>query len=212
MKTFSNLLFFFATINSTFSTPITALIVFENNTDQTNISCQFYIAETNQRIPFNSLDSFTSELPKNGTYHFRFYADDIDASTIYPVRLTGRKHTVIIRLENKTEAVVSNPTAKHFPMKGICNYSKEQLEQSIKLCTINFIIHGLVAINPETVDILKTAYGVGFTSENCVVNPMWFKIAMQTNKKIEAYLISLFGKDWKNKLPATPFGLQLDRF
>lgn len=66
---------------------------------------------------------------------------------------------------------------------------------------------GLVPVDPDAATVFKTNYGVGFINENCVIDPILFKIAINTNKKIELYLISKFGKDWKNQLPATPFGL-----
>lgn len=211
MKIIFCLLALTASITSAFSTSITALITFENSTDKTSIAEVFYISETNQSIQINSLDSFTVELPMKGKYHFKFYSEDVDALMSHPVRITERKNTVIIRLENKTGAVVSNPSEKRFQMQDIPNFSTEQLEAGIALGTINFIVHGLVGINPDAINVFKKAYGVGFTIENCVVDPISFKRAMRTNKNIEAYLNSKFGKDWKNKLPATPFGLQLDR-
>lgn len=212
MKAIICLLVLTTSITSVFSRPITALITFENNTDNTSISGVFYITETNQSIQVNSLDSFTIQLPKYGKYHFRFYSEDVHAFTSYPVKITERKNVITIRLENKTKEVASAPTERRFPMQDISNISTEHLEEGIALGSINFIAHGLVAIDPEAAKIFKSAYGVGFISENCVVDPISFKTAMQTNKRIEAYLISKFGEDWKNKLPATPFGLQLDRF
>ncbi|MGC1633275.1 MAG: hypothetical protein WA749_14295 [Gelidibacter sp.] len=212
MKLIIYLLALTTSFTSAFSSPITALITFENNTDNTSIKGVLYITETNQSLLVNALENFTVELPKSGKYQFRFYSEDVYAFTSYPLRITERKNVITIRLENKTEKVASAPTVRRFPRQDISSFSTEQLEEGLAWGTINFIVHGLVAIDSEAANIFKTAYGIGFTSENCVVDPISFKTAMQTNKKIETYLISKFGHDWKNKLPATPFGLQLDRF
>ena len=189
-----------------------ATIVFENNTEKTSITGVFYITETNQSFEVNALDDFTVELPKKGKYHFNFYSEDVNAFTYYPVRITEQKNTITIRLETKTKAIVLYQSEKHYPLKDISNLTVDQLEESIALGTINFIVYGIIAPDPETVRAFKTEYSIGFTSENCVVDPISFKIAMRSNKKIEVYLTSKFGNDWKNKLPATPFGLQLGRF
>ena len=105
MKAFISILAFFASISSAYSDQITATIVFENSTEKTSISGVFYITETNQSFEVNSLENFTVELPKEGKYQFRFYSEDAHALTSYPVRITERKNTITIRLENKTEEI-----------------------------------------------------------------------------------------------------------
>lgn len=212
MKTFISILTILASISSAFSYQITATIVFDNTTKKTSVSGVFYITETNESFQVNSLDNFTVELPKKGKYHFRFHSEDVNAFTPYPVRITERKNTIKIKLENKTEAIASDPSVKHLPLTDISDFSLEQLEEGIALGSINFIVHGLVAPDPEAVNIFKMEYGVGFTSENCAVDPISFQIAMTTNKKIEEYLTITFGNDWKNNVPAQPFGLQLGSF
>ncbi len=207
MKPLLSVLIAIFSISTAFSDPITATIIFENFTEKTTISGVFFIKETNQRLEINSLEKFTITLPRKGKYQFGFYSKDVNASTYYPVRITERKNTVTIRLENNTadpEAVSIN---RSLSMKDISNFSIEQIEEGINNGTINFIVHGLLAINPEAIKIFKVDYGVGFISENCVVDPIAFKTATNTNKKIEAYLTLKFGEEWKNKLPALPFGL-----
>ena len=188
-----------------FSDEITATVVFENLTDKTSISGMFYISETNQSFQINSLDSFSITLPKKGKYQFRFYSEDVKALTSYPVRITEQKNTVTIRLENKTsngESIVRNA-----PIDDVSGYSNEQIEEGINQGTINFIMHGLLALSPESIKVFKDEFGVGIVSENCVVDPISFKTAMDTNKKIQEYLTVKFGEVWKSKLPAQPFGL-----
>lgn len=207
MKIFVSFLIVIFSFTSTFSDPITATVVFENFTQKTSISGVFYISETNQNLQINSLDQFTIILPKKGKYQFRFYSEDVNAITYYPVRITEHKNTVIIKLEDKTTAseVVTSPN--RYSIKDISGFSVEQIEEGLINGTINFIAHGLVPVDPDAATVFKTNYGVGFINENCVIDPILFKIAINTNKKIELYLISKFGKDWKNQLPATPFGL-----
>ena len=203
---------FLTTVYSTLAHQITATIVFENNTDHTQVTGVFYITETNQSYPVNSLDSFTVELPKKGKYEFGFYSEDVHARTYYPVRITERNNTITVRLENKIEEAIANPSSKNMPLNDISNLSIEQLEEQIALGTINFIVHGLVPPNAEAVEIFKKEFGIGIRSENCAIDPISFKIAMETNKKLEVYLTSKFGNDWKHKIPVQPFGLQIAGF
>ena len=211
MKFYFSILIVFGSFFSDISNPITATIVFENNTEKTSISGVFYITETNQSFEVNSLDDFTIELPKKGKYHFGFYSEDVNAFTYYPVRITNKKNTITIKLKNKPDLALK-PSVKYFALKNISDFTTEQLEDGMAAGTINFIVHGLIAPEDDKVQLFKEKYGVGFISENCVVDPMSFKIAMKVNKKIEVYLTDKFGEDWRKGLPATPFGLQLSGF
>ncbi|RXJ52590.1 FEKKY domain-containing protein [Gelidibacter gilvus] len=197
----------FATFSSTsvFSDEIMATVIFENLTDKTSISGVFYISETNQSFQINSLEEFTITLPKRGKYQFKFYSEDVNAFTSYPIRITERKNTVTIRLENKTTN--AETLARTSTIKDISGFSNEQIEEGVNNGTINFIVHGLVALSPEAIKPFKDVFGVGFISENCVVDPISFRTAMNTNKKIQDYLTLKFGEVWKDKLPAQPFGL-----
>ncbi|MBJ7880884.1 hypothetical protein [Gelidibacter salicanalis] len=94
-----------------------------------------------------------------------------------------------------------------FSTQDITNLSTEELTEHIANGTVNFIIHGLVAISPETFNAFKEEYGIGLISGSCVVDPISYEVAQNNNKKLAAYLTSLYGNDWKNKLPAQPFGL-----
>lgn len=187
---------------------ITATVVFENFSEHTSISGVFYILQTNQTIPIHSIDSFTIELPKKGKYQFEFYSEDVDAVTYYPVRITDRKNTVTIRLKHKIISFEVENVSHTSPLKDISNFSNEQIEAGITDGSINFIFHGLTTLSPEAVNMFKEEFGVGFISQNCVVDPISFKIAMVTNKKIELFLNGKFGDRWKVKLPGQPFGLK----
>lgn len=208
MKTYISFLIAVLSFFSAFSDQITATVVFENFTEKTTVSGIFYITETNQTFAINSLDNFTIELPEKGKYEFRFYSEDVLALTYFPARITERKNVITVRLENKTEATSSDIFQKNnLPIKEIPELTTEQIEEGIATGTINFIVHGLVAVDQEAADAFKEVYGVGFTSENCAIDPISYKRAISTNKKIEAYLTSKFGEDWKNETPARPFGL-----
>lgn len=190
-----------------FSDPISATVVFENQSEQTSISGVFYILETNQTFQINSLNSFSIEIPKKGKYHFEFFSEDVNAFTYYPVKITERKNTVTIRLENKA-AYSKKAVAASSTLLDISSFSEEQIEAGVDDGSINFIFHGLMSLSPEAVKSFKNDFGVGFISENCVIDPMSFKMAMNINKTIEKYLNLKFGESWKAKLPAQPFGLQ----
>lgn len=207
MKTFISIVIAILSFTSAFSDQITATVVFENFTEKTSISGVFYISETNQRFQISSLEQFTITLPKKGKYQFEFYSEDVNTFTYYPIRITERKNTVTIRLENKTVDSDAVTIPRGFPIKDISNFSSEQIEDGINNGTINFIVHGLLTISPEAIKPFKDAYGIGFINENCVVDPISFRTAMNTNKKIEGYLTMKFGEEWKNQLPAQPFGL-----
>lgn len=206
MKTF--LSFFVATCSfvSVFAGEITATVVFENFSNKTAISGVFYISETNERFQIHSLEKFSITLPNKGKYHFEFYSEAVNAFVSYPVRITEKKHTITIRLENKTADSVTS-IIRNNALKDISNLSIDQIGEEVKNGTINFIHHGLLTLSPEAINAFKLVYGVGFISENCVIDPISFKTAMTTNKKIENYLNLTFGEAWKNKLPAKPFGL-----
>lgn len=206
MNVFISILLTTFSFTSVFSDEITATVVFENLTDKTSISGVFYVAETNQNLQISSLDNFTITLPKKGKYQFKFYSEDVNAFTYYPIRITERKNTVTIRLENKTTNAVI--IARSSSIKDISSFSNEQIEEGVNNGTINFIVHGLIALSPEDIRPFKDVFGVGFISENCVIDPISFRTTMNTNKKIQDYLTLKFGEVWKEKLPAQPFGLQ----
>lgn len=190
-----------------FSDQISATVVFENQSEQTSISGVFYILETNQTFQIKSMEKFTIELPKKGKYHFEFFSEDVNAFTYYPVKITERKNTVTIKLENKATGS-KDVAAANTLLIDISSYSEEQIEAGVNDGSINFIFHGLMSLSPEAVKTFKDEFGVGFRSENCVIDPISFKMAMNINKKLEMYLNSKFGESWKAKLPAQPFGLQ----
>ncbi|WP_027127504.1 hypothetical protein [Gelidibacter mesophilus] len=208
MKTVISILIVTISFSSTLSAQITATIVFENHSDKTTISGVFYSSATNQSVPIHSLENISIDLPENGSYNFQFYSEDVRAFIPNPVKITHRKSTVIIKLENKPERVDLSSIPNSFLIKNISDFSREQIEEAITQNTINFICHGLVSLNSESVQSFKNEFGVGFISQNCVIDPVSFKIAMANNKRIETYLNLKYGKGWKNKLPMLPFGMQ----
>ncbi|WP_299394738.1 hypothetical protein [uncultured Gelidibacter sp.] len=208
MKLFSTLLIALLSVYTSYATPITATVVFENLTEQTTVNGVFFITETNEKFEINTLSSFTVELPEKGKYEFRFHTEDATALTSYPVRITERNNTITIRLEKKAQLNKGTIAPITVTTKDISNLSTEDLKSEISKGTVNFIVHGLAAISPETFEAFKNEYGIGFISKNCIVDPITYKTSQDNNTKIAAYLTSLFGKDWEKKLPAQPFGLK----
>jgi hypothetical protein len=209
MKLFLSILALLFSLNTFVSDPVTASVVFENLTEKTSVSGVFYITETNQQIEISTLDDFKIKLPKKGKYQFRFYSEDVNAVTYYPVRITDLKNTVTIRLENKSKPIIDNNFPAYFPTEDLAKFSKDQIKERIVNGTVNFIIHGLVEPNFEISQAFKDEYGIGIIIKNCVVDPISYKTAVNNNKIIAEYLTSIFGTEWQIKLPAKPFGLQL---
>ena len=207
MKHFIYIIIAILSCSSAYSYQITATIVFENLTEKTSISGMFIIPETNQKFEIKSLDKFTIELPKPAKYEFQFQTEEGNALICYPARITNLNNIITIRLENKAQDGYIGSNVNPVTITEISEYNTQQMEDGVAYGTINFIVHGLLAPDPEKIKAFKKSYGVGYRSENCVVDPISFKVAMSNNKKIEAYLTSKFGDDWKIKLPAQPFGL-----
>jgi len=208
MKAYFTFLIFIFSLTNTVANSITATVVFENLTDKTSITGVFFITETNQSFQIDSLKNFTIELPDKGKYQFGFYSDQINASTYYPVRITENKNVITIRLEDKKKNQHSYTTKKVLPPTKTYELSFEQIEKGIENGTINFIIHGLVALSPSAFEAFKNDYGVGFISQNCVLDPTTFNKTMNNNKSIAKYLTSKYGNVWKSKLPTQPFGMK----
>lgn len=207
MKPLLSILISIFTLTTALSKEIKVNVVFENLTEHSTISGVFYISETQERIPINSLEKFTITLPSKGKYQFKFYSEEVNAHTYYPVRMTHQKNTVTIRLKDKTTSQEHAISSINSPIKDISSFSMEQIEEEIQNESINFIVHSLITISPEQIEAFKKMFGLGFRIENCVVDPISFKTAMSTNKKLELYLNMKFGEVWKAHLPAQPFGL-----
>ncbi|MCK0124917.1 hypothetical protein MWU76_10945 [Gelidibacter sp. F2691] len=202
-----NLVFTILSFNGTIAEPITATVIFENFTNQSTVHGILYITETNQQIKMNTLDSFNVELPKEGRYEFRFHSEDATTFTSYPSKITKKNNVITIRLMKKPEGEKNNFILASGTTKDISKLSPDDIKREITAGRVNFIIHGLVAINPDNFQAFKKEYGIGFLSENCVIDPLTHKTSQDNNKAIAAYLTSLYGKDWELKLPAQPFGL-----
>ena len=212
MKIFTSALIALTCFSSALSNQIKATVVFDNFNQKTTISGVFYNTETSQAYKINSLDSFTVELPEEGKHYCSFGSDEAKVTTYYPVRIRKRKNTITMRLEDEKGAILLNQPELNFHLKDISNYMTEQVDKAIRLGTINFIIHGLMPSELQAVELFKTTYGIGFISENCVINPLAFKMTLHINKRIQDYLTSKYGNEWTKEIPATPFGLQLGRF
>lgn len=207
MKAILLFLSFSLTISTVFAKSITVNVVFENRTQNENVTGTFYVSGTNQQLDIYSLEKFTVDVPTKGKYEFRFHTDDALAFTSYPARINNDKNTVTIILEKKKEKAELTTPYKRSPLLDITNLSTERLEAGINEGAINFIIHSLIAPNPESVQAFKDQYGIGFIIENCAVDAVSFKTATRINKKIEAFLNLKYGENWQDLLPMTPFGL-----
>ncbi|MFC6860348.1 FEKKY domain-containing protein [Zunongwangia atlantica] len=173
---------------------IIAEVVFENTTDAPITSGTFFITELDKEIEITSAESFSITLPEKGKYQFGFYSEDFTSYTYYPAKITSKKNIITIRLEQKP----ATETALNY--RNLAN--PEDLGVGM-----NFIFNG---INQKPVDFSEFSekYVVGAVSKNCTVDPVLMKRVTAHNQKVANYLTKNFGEQWKEDLPATPFGLK----
>ena len=193
MKKFLFIIILLCTITANAdSKEIIAEVVFENKTDIPVFSGTFFITELGKEIEINSTESFKITLPEKGKYQFGFYTEDFTSYTYYPARITSRKNTITIRLEKKIET------------KKNTGFNLDPNDLGVGM---NFIYNGLNN-NPIDFSDFIEAYGVGRVTKNCVVDPITMKRVKAHNQKVVEYLLENFGEEWRDNLPATPFGLK----
>ena len=195
------------TISKATENEIIAEVIFENLTGKELNFGEFFITETNERIKINDTKSFQITLPSKGKYQFGFSTEDFTAYTYYPSRITNKKHTITIRLVEKTQLTFNNGNFS-FPMNLNINLTDEQIEKRISAGKLNFIIHGIDNSIPKEFSDFKEKYGIGLVKENCVIDPMSFKIATENNIMIADYLNKKYGGNWLKELPIKPFGIK----
>ncbi|HET8858888.1 hypothetical protein [Marivirga sp.] len=186
---------------------IIAEVVFENFTEKELSSGAFLIIGTNERIEISNTESFNVKLSGKGKYQFSFLTDEFAAYTYYPARITNKKNTITIRLEEKKQQDVEREYIA-IPQSQNVNLTHQQIEQKISEGNLNFIIHGIDNSIPKGFDDFKEKYGIGVVKENCVIDPLSFKRATESNQMIYDYLNDKFGKDWLSELPFKPFGIK----
>lgn len=187
---------------------ITAKVVIENLTDKALNSGVFIIDPLNKNIEVTSEEAFNITLPSKGKYLFRFKADDFVTYTLYPKRITKKHNTIIIRLEDREELMTKRSAAVPTNLNSHLNLTDEQIEQRIEAGKINFIISGIDSSIPEEYIKFKEKYGVGLVKENCAIDPLSFKRALENNQMIFDYLNKKYGTDWLNELSTKPLGIK----
>lgn len=194
----------FASIS--FATEIEVTIVFENLTNNIYKSGEFTIIDLNKTIPIYNTQSFKITLPQKGKYQFSFVSNDLEAYTIYPVRINKNNNTITIQLKEKNQL---NSGLNHAsPINLETNLTDEQIEERIAKGTLNFIIHAIDGSIPEEYIKFKEKYGIGLIKENCAMHPMSFNKANLNNRMIFNYLNRIYGTDWLNELKVKPLGIK----
>lgn len=189
---------------------IIATIVFENTTDQSFNSGEFYSYGTDQKIPISTLESFKITLPEKGKYIFSFYSADFETYTFYPVTINERKNTIKIKLFEKVtkKELVSTASGFSRPINNTKNLSNEQFEELILAGKVYFVAHGLDSSIPEEYVAFQKKYGISIKKENCVLDPLTFKETTENNQAIANYLTQKYGDSWLLDLTSKPFGIK----
>lgn len=172
----------------TFANPITVKVSFDTKTAIQFTEGVFKIKETNEELIISELEDFEITLPEKGKYEFSFVSEGFAAYTIYPVRMNTRKNTITIRLEET-----------HFQKKEVASKSE----------TVDyFIFNGLTNDISDAWKVFYNKYGVSKMTENCIVDPLSYRNAVEQNQKMYNQLTQKFGEDWIDDLPEIPFGLR----
>ena len=186
---------------------IVATVVFENLTNEKISSGEFKIFETGETFQINSDENFIIELPEKGKYQFSFYSNDFISYVYYPSKISEKKNIITIRL---TKIISSNLKKEILIISDYADLkmTDQEIIEKINSKKLNFIIHGINNNTPENYSEFIEKFGIGFKTENCVVDPISFKKATENNKRIIEYLDKSYGKDWINELPTKPFGFK----
>jgi hypothetical protein len=209
MKKLILILIVIFSINSSIASEkkIKAKVIFENFTSEKFSSGEFKIIETGETIQINSEENFTIELPKKGKYQFSFYSNDYISYVYYPSRISEKKNTITIRLTKQKSSNLKNEYLIYTEYVDLKMTNQVILER-INTKKLNFIVHGIQNNTPENYSEFIEKYGIGFKTENCVVDPISFKKATENNKRIIEYLNKTYGKEWIEQLPTRPFGFK----
>ncbi len=209
MKKLTLILIVIFNINSSIATEkkIVAKVIFENFTNEKFSSGEFKIFETGESFQINSEENFTIELPKKGKYQFSFQSNDFISSVYYPSRISKKKNIITIRL---TELKSSNFKNENLSLSDYADLkmTDQVILEKINTKKLNFIIHGINNKTPENYSEFIEKFGIGFKTENCVVDPISFKKATENNKRIIEYLDKTYEKNWIKELPTKPFGFK----
>tara|TARA_R110002124_G_scaffold38485_3_gene122110 strand:+ start:291 stop:920 length:630 start_codon:yes stop_codon:yes gene_type:complete len=186
---------------------IIAEVIFENTTGKTFNSGEFYITETNKKFTISTLSSFKITLPATGKYQFSFTSADFIAYTSYPAVINERKKTIRVTLVENKQLIktTGNLVARTTLNKDL---TTEQFEQQIQTGHIYFILHGLDNSIPEEYIAFHNKYGINVRKENCVLDPVSFKMTTENNQIIAKYLTIKYGNEWLLELPTKPFGVK----
>ena len=186
---------------------ITAKIVFENRTNQGLTTGKFFISELNKIIEVNSENGFEISLPEKGKYQFSFYTEEFDSYTYYPAKITSSKNVITIRLQEKgRDFDYSSKRLKYLEERSELFPKNFEVKKSEEY-GMNFIIHS-VSPKPINSQDFQEKFGIGIKFQNCLVDPLSYKKAVEHNKYIVEFLNEKFGNVWKKDLPTKPFGVQ----
>lgn len=204
---FTIILIFSLTILKANEREISIQIVIENLTDKEFSSGELRITNPDLKVSVLSTKSFLMKLPKKGKYEFQFYSDDFSSIISYPTKITEKKNIIKIQLTAKTNSKSKNN------LNFIHDYAEnsetdEQIEKKLNAGKLNFIFHGINDSPIENSLIFKEKYGIGFTTENCAIDTLFYKKSIENNQRILKYLDKIYKSNWRNDLISKPFGIE----
>jgi hypothetical protein len=203
----TTILIFSLTILKATEKEISIQIVFENLTKKEFSSGELRIMNPDLKLSIQSTESILMKLPKKGKYEFQFYSDDFNSIIIYPTKITEKKNIIKIQLTEKPNIKSKNS------LNSINNYAEinetdEQIEQKLINGKLNFIFHGINDSPIENSFIFKEKYGIGFKTENCVVDTLTYKKSVENNQRIFEFLDKKYESKWLDDLKVKPFGIK----
>ncbi len=209
MKKLTLILIVIFNINSSIASEkkIVATVIFENLTNEKFSSGEFKIFETGEIFQINSDENFTIELPEKGKYQFSFQTNEFISYVYYPSKISAKKNIITIRLTELKSSIFKNEILS-FSDYADLKMTDQVILEKINNKKLNFIIHGINNNTPENYSEFLEKFGIGFKTENCVVDPISYKKTTENNKRIIEYLDKTYGKDWIKELPTKPFGFK----
>ncbi|PZD77298.1 hypothetical protein [Mesonia sp. K7] len=155
---------------------ITAKVFIENCSPEGFTEGKLWIKELDTIFVIHKSES-KIQLPKEGSYHFRFSVANFYTVLKYPDVFTEEDNQIHIQL-----------------------HKKQKFDNLLLNNQPTFILHGFDSSIPKEFVDFQEKYGVGVIKKSCPVDPS----TLANNKAVAKYLTETYGETWKNDLPFKP--------